>query len=332
MKLLTLILFFALLGRIGFGQSRQEVDSLRHKLAIAKHDTNRVLILVELAGKYQNANPDSALIYGQQALDLAQKIKFLRGEARAFLTLGVVNNLIGDLPKAFDLVFKGLQIAEENNFSQEVATGYNRLGFFFSSNLGDDLKALNYYRRGLAIIKMTPDSKEKLAQEAQLLRNIGTVYRETKKWDSAAYYYQKALKMQREANIEITATHINNLGRIEFVQGHYQKAMEYSRQAIQLCKNDNDHRFASLIYNTLASYFKDLNQPDSAIYYSQIGLAEAQSIDFKDGILRNSNLLAELYESNDIRKAYEYQKIASTTNEEISGLKKIKTSKVTKWI
>jgi C4-dicarboxylate-specific signal transduction histidine kinase len=35
--------------------------------------------------------------------------------------------------------------------------------------------------------------------------------------------------------------------------------------------------------------------------------------------------LAELYESRDIGKAYEYQKMASTTNEEINGLKKIQS-------
>ena len=325
MKTLTFILLFAFIGRISLGQNRQVLDSLRHQLAIAKQDTNRVLILVELGVTYQNTNPESTLVYGKQALDLAQKINFLRGQARAFHSLGAANSLIGDLPKGFDLVFKGLQIAQENNFHYELTRCYNLLGFFFSANLGDDLKGMDYYRRGLTIIKTLPDSKEKLAQEAQFIRNIGSIYRERKNFDSAVYYYHEALKIQRQAHVEITPIHINNLGRVEFMRGHPQKAMAYSRQAIQLCISSNNHRNASTVYNTLATYFKDLNQPDSAIYYSKIGLVEAQSIALKEGILLNSRLLAELYEPKDITQAYKYQKIAVTTNEEINGLKKIQS-------
>ena len=325
MKTLTFTLLLVFIGRISFGQNRQEVDSLRHELAIAKQDTNRVLILVELAGNYQNTNPDSTLLYGQRALDLAQKITFLRGQSRAFHALGSVNRLIGDLPKGFDLTFKGLQIAEENNFPFEAAISLNLLSVFFAANLGDNLKAMDYLWRGLAIIKTVPNSKEKSAREAQILRNIGNNYRIKENVDSAAHYYRQALKIQREANLPITPLQISNLGKLEFMQGHSQKAMEYARQAIQLCKKGNDHRSAGTIYNTLATYFKDMNQPDSAIYYSKIGLAESQSIALKEGILSNSRLLAELYESRDIRKAYAYQKIALTTNEEINGLKKIES-------
>jgi two-component system NtrC family sensor kinase len=329
MRTVTLILFFFLIGRIGFGQNRQVSDSLRHELAITKQDTSRVLILVALAGNYQNVNPDSALRYGQQALNLAKKITFLRGQVRAFNTLGNANRLIGNLPKGLDLIFKGLQIAEENNFTYEAARCYNLLGVIFAANLGDNLKGSDYLRRALAMIKTVPNSKEKWSLEEQILRNLGSDNLERNNVDSSAYYFLKASKIQREANIELTPIHINNLGRIEFLRGNTQKAMEYSHQAIQLCKNTNNHRSASTVYNTLATYFKNLNQPDSAIYYSKIGLAEAQSIAYKDGILLNSRLLTELYESKDIGQAYEYQKIASITNEEINGLKKIQSQQKT---
>lgn len=325
MKTLPFPLLFILIGCIGFAQKRQQADSLRHELAIAKQDTNRVLILVALAGNYQTVNPDSALKYGQQALVWAKKITFLRGQASAFHALGAANSSVGNLPKGFDLTFKGLQIAEENNFPFEAARCYNILGLLFGSNLGDELKGRDYLQRGLAIINTVPNSKEKLAQKAQILRNIGSTYQNIKNLDSAAYYYRQALNIHQEANIELTPLQVNGLGQIEFMREHYQKAIEYSRQAIQICKKDNNHRAASSIYYTLATYFKKLNQPDSAIYYSKIGLTEAQAFDFKGGLLRNSRLLAELYESKDIRQAYEYQKIASTTNEEINGLKKIQS-------
>ena len=80
MKTLTFTLLLALIGSVGFAQSRQESDSLRHELAIAKHDTNRIIAMVRLAQEYANVNPDSALMYGQQAMDFAKKNKiFARG-------------------------------------------------------------------------------------------------------------------------------------------------------------------------------------------------------------------------------------------------------------
>ncbi|WP_229598275.1 ATP-binding protein [Runella aurantiaca] len=323
MKLFFLSFLMAFLsGAICFAQSRQEIDSLKHELSIAKHDTNRVLILVELAVSYQNTNTDSALKYGQKALDLAQKIKFLRGQARAFHRLGSTYRVIGDLPQALSLIYNGLQISEENHFYYESTRGLNSLGLLFL-NLNDGTKAVNYLQQALKSNQLVENSEEKEEANVLIMSNIGRIYLERNQLDSVVYYFRKAQILDRKGILRSSPSHISNLGQIEFLLGNGQKAMEYSQKAIQLCKQNNDHRTAGTVYGVFANYFKELNQPDSAIHYSKIGLVESQSIDFKDGILRNSRLLAELYESRDIQKAYEYQKIATTTNEDLYGAKKI---------
>ena len=83
MKAFKLTFFLAFVWGIGLAQSRQALDSIKHQLAIAKQDTSRVLILVDLCNSYRNANVDSSVMYGQQALAMSQSIKFFRGEARA---------------------------------------------------------------------------------------------------------------------------------------------------------------------------------------------------------------------------------------------------------
>ena len=247
----------------------------------------------------------------------------MRGEARAFHALGSANRTIGDMPTALRMIYSGLQIAEENHFNNEYSIFLNLLGVFFVGNLGDDVKGLKYLQWALRINQKIPKSKEKVTRDAQILSNISSIYRDRNLLDSASYYCHKAENLRQKENIKSSPGQISNLGRIEFLLGNHQKAMKYSHKAIQICKKENDHRSAGTVYNTLATYFKKLNQPDSAIYYSKIGLTESQSIDFKDGILLNSRLLAELYESKNIQKAYEYQKIATITKEEIFGTKKI---------
>jgi two-component system NtrC family sensor kinase len=322
MKLQIFTLFLALIGPFGFGQSRNESDSLRNELVIAKQDTNRVLLMTELATNFQNTNPDSALKYGKQALELAQKIIFLRGQARAFHRLGSTYRVIGDLPKALSLVYNGLQIAEENHFYYESARCQNNLGVLFL-DLNDNLKSTDYLQQALKSNQLVTNSKEKVNQTIQILANIGNTYRERNLLDSATYFLRKAENLGRKYHVSTPAPILSNISQIEFLLGHHQKAITYSHKAVQLCKQNNDHRTAGTVYYTLAIHFKELNQPDSAIYYSKMGLAESQSIDFKNGILRNSRLLSELYESKEIQKAYEYQKIATKTNEEIYGAKKI---------
>lgn len=72
---ITLLLTICLSA--GFAQSKY-TDSLTVELGKAKDDTRRVLILADLSFYHRYQNLDTAITYGQQALSLAQKIKFLR--------------------------------------------------------------------------------------------------------------------------------------------------------------------------------------------------------------------------------------------------------------
>ena len=65
-------------------QDIKGIDSLKHKLSIATNDTSRVLLMLDINYKYREQHKiDSGFIYGQQALNLSQRIKFLKGEAEA---------------------------------------------------------------------------------------------------------------------------------------------------------------------------------------------------------------------------------------------------------
>jgi hypothetical protein len=90
MKILIITLFFALLCSIGFAQNKL-IDSLSHGLNIATSDTSRVKVLAELCYEYRHSKPDTAIRYGQQALDLARRIHYSNGEATALSSIAFVN-------------------------------------------------------------------------------------------------------------------------------------------------------------------------------------------------------------------------------------------------
>ena len=92
-EILTLICSICLVTFCS-GQTRV-ADSLRHLLRITDQDTVRVKANIELGFEVANYNPDSGVIYINEALALATKINYRMGMANAYSTLGHVLTFLG---------------------------------------------------------------------------------------------------------------------------------------------------------------------------------------------------------------------------------------------
>jgi two-component system NtrC family sensor kinase len=307
-------------------ESLKQADSLKYQLSIAKEDTTRVLILAQLDEAYRSAKPDSALLYGQQALSLARQIRFQRGEVHALLGISVVQRELGNLPYALDVAFKGLQIAQANHYVREKFNCLLRIAnvYAFSKNFD---KALVYYRLAKQSLKTISD--DFLLAIVQMF--MGDVYEQTNKLDSALYYVNSSsyyLQLTFNKNTQFKdATLQQNifrlLGNIQAKSGNNGLALKYYQQGIQTALKTGDYRTASTIYTNVASLYKKMNQPDSAIYYAKQGLAYGQSLAYESRILIASSLLAELYEQKDAREALRYYKIAATAKDNLYGAEKV---------
>ena len=147
------------------------LDSLRHELAIATHDTSRVLILAKLCGGYKLIRPDSAFFYGSKALALARKIKFPKGEVATMRHLSVTHIAIGNDSKALQITLQALKIAEKHNFIDYKAllTGYLG-GIYFNS--GNYTRALSLLRES----KVLFDSMQYFNASVRTLSEIGKTF------------------------------------------------------------------------------------------------------------------------------------------------------------
>ena len=81
----------------------------------------------------------------------------------------------------------------------------------------------------------------------------------------------------------------------------------------------NNHREGERANYGIALVYQKLNRPDSSIYYAKKGLAEAQLISYKQGILESGLLLSELYESIDTKESFRYYKLAVDARESLFG-------------
>src|SRR5882724_2810103 len=90
-------------------------DSLKQLLQKEIDDTTRVMALTELSFVYLESNPDTSMLLALDALSLARKIDFKKGEGESLNRVGSVYNVLGNYPKAMDLFLQAQKLNEKNN-------------------------------------------------------------------------------------------------------------------------------------------------------------------------------------------------------------------------
>ncbi len=316
-KKLLFSVFYAFVFITGYPQPKGNIDSLKHELSIETKDTSRVIILYNLCGAYWNYLPDSALEFGQQALDLSRQITFLNGEAYALLYLGLAHSHLGNSPKGLELLLKGLQIAETNHLNAELkAEIFYSTGYVFQL-ANNYKKALSYMHQALELFDSLDNNFFKQLVET----DMGRTFLEMNQLDSAIQYgklaYQNMIQFKNENGYTLNA-----LGLIYSKNGDSNLAIDYFRQSLAATSKENNYRYISEAYFGIAKVYQQINKPDSCIYYAKKTLAEAQKGTFYSTIINASTLLASLYEQKDWEKVFQYNRITIAAKDSLYNLGK----------
>lgn len=295
------------------------VDSLKQELNMAKNDTGRVLIMANLAEGYRGTKPDSAMLFAQQALQLAKKIEFSRGEVLALMGISVVMRELGDLPKALDIAIKAHKIAEAHQYRYEEAFSFVRIANVYSA-YNNYNEALKYYHK--ASEKLKSNEGDFLYIGAHFL--AGNVLQRMNNLDSALYEVDLASQLAMKYNHKAFEPDIDNAyANIYNKKGDSKLALQYYHQSLQGSIKLKENRSISSNYNDLANFFKSQNQNDSAIYYAKRGFDYAKTLSYKSYEMRAASILSELYEESDSRQALYYYKQAAAAKDSLYSTQKI---------
>ena len=323
-KSITLTIFLAYISCIVFAQpntANLPIDSLKHQLVTAKNDTSRVLILSYLCNAYKDYDYDSVAVYAKRGLALARQIGYSEGEITVLYSWQNVFENHGDIPGSLELNFKALGIAEQKRYTSQIALGYNNIGSDYW-DLQDYPKAIAYFKKALFVNNNTPNTFETRFVHVNSLLSMGDAYSEMNRLDSAFFYVNKVY--QETLNDTWHPAVLLYFGDVLFKMGDHEKGFAYLHQSVTLNEKNKDDYDAADACKTIARFFKETNQPDSAIFYAKKGLGHAQAIRFRMDILINSKILADVYEHKDVNYALYYFKLAMATNDELFGSKKVK--------
>ena len=319
--LILLGLALALRGAAAAAPS-SPIDSLRRQLDAGPADTTRVLLLSQLAAELTHIDPLATIAYCRQALRLAQKIGFHRGEALALIRLGSGFREAGNYPAALQFGLKGLHLAEEIGNAPLVARGLNALGFL-NWEQGNSRPALFYLRRAKAVAERSHAD----AVLTRVLGNIGNVYQQLHQPDSALFYSRQGLALDlRNHDLSSEVGDAAMLGNIYASLGDRQQAQRYYRYSLRRSMGDGFTFALCRAYLGQARLFYPSTGPpsDSALYFARQALNAAQRGNYPRGQYEAAQFLATAQAArHDTAAAFRYLRLANTTRDTLFSATKL---------
>lgn len=321
-------LFFLLTMLVASAQAmaqKSKADSLGALLAAEKEDSNRVTLLWNMAYVTYSYNPDTALILSQEALYLAQKIKFIEGESRA---LGIIANTflkIGNYTRALEFYLQKLKIEEKRTNAHSLASVTMSIGIVYVYQ-EEYRKALTYYLQSDSVIyaNKVEDLKYNIAI------NLGDLYNRLNINDSAFLFFEKSLELAiKQKDGDLTGASMVGLGHSYFKQQNYSLAMQNYQGALLYLQAANDEDLYCEAAIGLAKLYDKLDMPDSAEYYAHKTLFISKKDGFLSWQLEAADFLKDYFKksgSNDSALAYVEQ--AQALKDSISSKERIRESQV----
>jgi tetratricopeptide (TPR) repeat protein len=274
------------------GQSHTK-DSLKALLGQRQPDTVRVLRMLDLGYTYIESAPDTMLLLSFQALQLARKVGFERGEALSLTREGNAFYQMGNLSKAMEATIQGLRISEKINDVKGMQKAYNSLGNIHADN-GDDRQALAYQLKAKALAEQLKDKRAL----SIVMSNIGGSYSRLKTYDSAVLFTQQAYDRAAELSSErMMGVPMLVMGTIYQRRGQPLLALEAYRLGASHSTQAGDAYHLLGDYNGMASVFMGQKQYDSSVYYAKLALSLAQQKGFLSAVPTASDLLYNLYKN-----------------------------------
>jgi len=339
---------------VGFCQAAGGIrDSLDQKLN-AKADTNKVKVLSDLCWNYRSISGDSAIIFGEMALQLAEDLKFSKGIAQAcndlaiiymdkanyqrakkylneamnlrkqlndlpgqasiYNKLGIIDQKQGRLKEALENQIAALKIYEQLGQDKWIGYSLNNIAIIHQ-NLGNLEKSLEYHEKGL-------EYREKMNDQAGVANsysNMANVYAKMHDTALALAYYEKALAISRLLkNEEYISANLSNMGNIYMAKNEFPKAIKLFSESLEIRERLGDNKGISSTLSRMGTLFTEMGRYREAAVALHRSLAISKQISVIDEELSALLGLAKLKAlTNQTDSAIILMKKYITTNDSV---------------
>jgi len=328
-------------------------DSLEYRLSLA-NDTTKIKILCDLCWEYRFLSADSAILFGNRALQLAEKINYPKGQAQSYNDLGIVFIGCGDFPQALDYFAKSMEIRKQLGDTAGIASLYNKIGIVYQKQgnlklaLENQINALRIYEQlqqdlwigyclnNIAIVHQNLENLDKSLEyhfraleyrkkmkdiygEGGSYGNIGNVYFKLGDTNTAIAFYEKALQiLRRVKDDEAVSVQLRNMGNIYAARGDNAKALELLNESLQLREKMGDQKGISSTLIELGEVFTNQQKYKKAANSLYKGLRIAKEINVVEEEMAAYWGLAKMYSlQHQTDSAFQYTNFYIATKDSV---------------
>lgn len=290
-------------GFVEMSYKQMQVDSLVCVLETAD-DSTRISVLLSLAWELRNTEPEKAVLYGTEAISLAERYGDYSNLAKAYSFVGVAYRVMGKYSESVDHYYKGLETAEKHGISEQAGYAYLNLANLYIYQEHHALASDNI--RKAKEIAETTANKPMLAY---VYLFYGRASRLAGELDSALINYRKSLDIRKDLNqVAEQATCFKYIGDIYFDKGEMKTADENYLSSLERLDREHDKDLYSniLIHQSMIRLRE--GRVNEAAALADKGLKVACSIGANMAIRDALQVKAEISAlKNDFRAAYEYE-------------------------
>ena len=292
MKKITLLILFILLS-LNYSQAQtHKRDSLKALIKTEKRDTQKVNLLCGLAFTYSTNSPDTAIKIALEALTLANRIHFIKGQALSFNRIGNSYQSTSNYAKAMEVFLRALKLNESINNLGGIAQNTINLGSCYS-NVGEYDKALTCIHKAKKLYEVTGDG----GGMALCLTALGTIYLKTNRYDSARVYAQLGYEAYKKSEPRRLGDALSLQGDIYKATGELKLSLEYYHLSMPFYKKQQNYKAISAVFLDIAKIFEAERLPDSATLYAKKAYSVGSQLGKYSQVLANaSSYLANMFD------------------------------------
>ena len=299
---------FLLATQILYAQTTSELlDSLKVELSKAQTAKDRSLILSELTWYYVPLSQDTAILFGQENIEVAKTLDDPIILAQAYSDMGYARMEKGDLVESGRNYKQALKLRYQTGDSTKIYSTITNLGSVYQRDFQSDSAMVNYLK-ALSFFERSGNDRN-----ADFVRNnIGVIYLEMRNYPKALEILQEVATYRKaqgdDYNLAFTLTNIAN---IQKNLKNFQEAEDTYLEVLRIFEKEEDTYYTATTFNNLATLYNSQGKSDLAIPYAEKGLILAEQVgaDY-DYALIESNLAKSYHDLKDYKKSREYYLLA----------------------
>ncbi len=295
--------------------AQNQVDSLRKQLDNVEGN-DKLKLLIKIGYFLSSENPNEAIKYLDEAIELADEIDNNWSKADALFNKGVAFWHLGEISESDEYYGQAIPIYKQYNDSLNLIRVFNSQAINFQMKGNVEL-AFETFLRSLELAKKFGDR----ATIVNTLLNIGVMYDNNRDSEKCLQYYKEALQYADKNDKASIALLQSYIAEVYLNLKNYTRAEEYLKKAIENSKSSNDTKSLIWAYSSLGHIQLDKNNYNSAENYFIESLKLARKTKYKLEIIHALSDLGKFYNlTKNFTKSEDYLDEAKNLAEELNSL------------